>query len=109
MPPKGSKHIAYKWTPEAERLILLNVLKGAEFQATRHFFNQVAEKIGGGVTAEAVRYLSLPGFITGLAPSGQYPLMIFPTTKNLAVLIHPICFVLYFTFREALLTDLFSS
>lgn len=56
MPPKGSKHVPYKWTPEAERLILLTALKNVEFQPNRAFYTEVTQNIGGGVTIDAVRY-----------------------------------------------------
>jgi hypothetical protein len=56
MPPKGTKHVTYPWTPEAERLVLLTALKRADFQPSRAFFAEVVETLPGSVTVEAVRY-----------------------------------------------------
>jgi hypothetical protein len=46
----------YKWTPDAERLVLLTALKSVKFQPSRGFYDQAAQNIGGGVTADGVRY-----------------------------------------------------
>lgn len=56
MPPKGSKHVTYNWTPEAERVLLLTALKKAGFQPSRAFYAEVGQNIGGGVSVDAVRY-----------------------------------------------------
>jgi hypothetical protein len=56
MPPKGSKHVTYKWTPESERVLLLSALKRVEFQPSRAFYTEVTQNLGGEVTVDGVRY-----------------------------------------------------
>ena len=56
MPPKGSKHVMYNWTVEAERILILTSLAESNFESSQGFYERVAQNLGGQVTAKGVRY-----------------------------------------------------
>lgn len=99
MPPKGSKHVGYKWSPEAERMFLLTAMKRGDFQANRVFYTEVAQNIGGGVTVEAVRYYLLTTSIS----LDEHDIVIACPTNRLSPFILTSLFTISY-FSESVLT-----
>jgi hypothetical protein len=56
LPTMAPPKISFRWTADAERVILLAALGKTDFERTSPTCAQVAKILGDGVTASAVRY-----------------------------------------------------
>lgn len=50
----------FRWTPDSERAMLVHVIATADIKPTTEVWNDVAQRIGGGLNGNAVRYSVIP-------------------------------------------------